>query len=119
LCESFFPFLRSILTVKTQNRTRTQKKGIRIKINTKWSRDSSVGVPTAYGLGVRVPVGARIFSSPRRPDRSWGPPSLLSNGHRGLFPRRLCGQGGKLITHLQLVPRSRMVELYLHSPMSS
>jgi hypothetical protein len=39
------------------------------------------------GVGVRVPVGSRIFSSPRRPDRLSGPPSLLSNGYRWLFPR--------------------------------
>jgi hypothetical protein len=27
------------------------------------------------GVEVRVPVGSRIFSSPHRPDRFWGPPS--------------------------------------------
>jgi hypothetical protein len=48
-------------------------------------RDSTAGIATGYGLdgrefGVRVPVGARILSSPRRPD--W----LLSNGCRVLFP---------------------------------
>jgi hypothetical protein len=31
------------------------------------------------GVGVRVPVGSRIFSSPGRPEQLWGPPSLLSN----------------------------------------
>jgi hypothetical protein len=49
------------------------------------SYDSVVGIATGYGLddrgiGVRVPVGARIFSSPCRPDRLWGPPSLLFPG---------------------------------------
>jgi hypothetical protein len=49
------------------------------------SRDSSVGIATGYGLdnggvGVRVPVGPRIFSSPRRPDGFWGPNSLLLYG---------------------------------------
>jgi hypothetical protein len=42
-------------------------------------RDSVTGIATGYGLddrgvGVRVPVGSRIFSSPSRPDRLWPSP---------------------------------------------
>jgi hypothetical protein len=52
------------------------------------SRDSAVVIATSYGLddwgvGVRVLVESRIFSSPNRSDRLWGPPNLLSNGYRG------------------------------------
>jgi hypothetical protein len=55
------------------------------------SRGSAVGIATGYGLydwvvGVRVSVGSRIFSSPRRPDRLWGPPSLLIQRVLGALP---------------------------------
>jgi hypothetical protein len=36
--------------------------------------------PYSDWLGVRVPVGSRMFCSPRRPDQIWDLPSLLSNG---------------------------------------
>jgi hypothetical protein len=32
-------------------------------------------------------LGAIFFSSPQRPDRLWGPPSLLYNGYRKFIPR--------------------------------
>jgi hypothetical protein len=55
------------------------------------SRYSAVGIVTGYwlddrGVGVRVPVGPRIFTFPCRSDGLWGPPNLLYNGHQGLFP---------------------------------
>jgi hypothetical protein len=64
------------------------------------SLDSAVGIATSYGLdergvGVRVPVVSRIVSSPRRPGRLCGPPTLLSNGYLGLFPRGVKRQGRK------------------------
>jgi hypothetical protein len=78
------------------------------------SRDGSVGIAADYRLDDRgwIPdKGKRFFSTPQRPDGHWCPPSLLSNRYRGQSGRRV-----KLIIHLHLVPRSRMVELYLHSP---
>jgi hypothetical protein len=61
-----------------------------LNVYSPWSRNSSVSIATGYGLddrgvGFRVPVGSRIFSSTRRPDRFWGPPNLLSNWYRGFF----------------------------------
>jgi hypothetical protein len=55
------------------------------------SRDSAVGIATGYGLddrgvGVRVPVGSRSFSSPRRPDRSAAHPASYPMCTRGFFP---------------------------------
>jgi hypothetical protein len=47
------------------------------------SRDASVGIVTGYRLDGRGSIPGRgkiFFSSPQRPDRLLGPPSLLSNG---------------------------------------
>jgi len=35
--------------------------------------------------GVQIPVGKELFSSPKRPDRIWGPPSLLKNWNPVFF----------------------------------
>jgi hypothetical protein len=79
-------------------------------------RDSVVGTATGYGVddrgvGVRVPVGSRIFS-PHRPDRLWAPPSLLSNGYPGVKRQ------GREADH-SLVPRSRKcgsIDPFPHTP---
>jgi hypothetical protein len=48
--------------------------------NCSWKNTSTYVSLDDQGVGVRVPVGARIFTSPCRPDRLWVPPNLLSNG---------------------------------------
>jgi hypothetical protein len=53
--------------------------------------------------------GKRFFSSPQHP-------ASYPMGTRGSLLRKKCGCGMKLTTHLHLMLRSRMVELYLHSP---
>ena len=36
--------------------------------------------------GIRIPVGETFFSSPKRTDRLWGPPTVVFNGYQGSFP---------------------------------
>jgi hypothetical protein len=53
-------------------------------------RDSVVGIATGYGLDdrgvrVRVPVGSRIFSCPRRPDQLWDHPASYPVGTGVIF----------------------------------
>jgi len=47
---------------------------------------SSVGIATRYGLGGLEIESRRGEIFRTRPDRLWGPPSLLYNGYR-VFPR--------------------------------
>jgi hypothetical protein len=49
--------------------------------------EAGVGIATGCELeGPGLIFGsARFFSSSQRPDRLWGPPSLLTNGYRVFF----------------------------------
>jgi hypothetical protein len=82
---------------------------------TRYILDSSVSIAMGYGLdgqGLIPGRSKRFVSTPQHPR---GPPSLLSNGYRGPFPQGWSNQGVKPTTHLHLLLRSRMVELYFHS----
>jgi hypothetical protein len=86
------------------------------------SRDSSVGVATDYGLddrrvGVRVPVGSRIFSTSSRP--ALGPTQPPVQWVLGALSPGVKRQGRET-DHLQLVPRSRKcgsIHPLLHTPL--
>jgi hypothetical protein len=54
---------------------------------------------TPNGLGFRS--RQKQVTSPKCPDRPWGPPS----GYRGLLAQEQSGQEVKLTTHVYLVPR--------------
>jgi hypothetical protein len=84
------------------------------------SRGGAVDIATGYGLdsrevGVRAPVGERIFSSPWLPYRLWGPPSLLSKGYQGPFHGgNAAGAWSWLLTSNSRRGQQYM-DLYIHS----
>jgi hypothetical protein len=77
--------------------------------------DTAVGIATRYGLdgaGIESRWGRNF---PHRPNRPWGPPSLLHNGYR-VFLGVESGQGVTLTPHILLVTRpkkqSRAIPLF-------
>ena len=79
-------------------------------------RESAVGVATRYGLeglGIESRWGGEIIRI--RPDRPWGPPSLLYDGYR-VFPGGQIGRGVALTTHPHLVPRLKEEYSYTSAP---
>jgi hypothetical protein len=66
-----------------------------------------------WGVGVWVSVGAAFFSSPCRPDRLWGPPSLLSSGYWGYFLR--LKQPGREAAHSNAEIKNTWLYIYIHS----
>ena len=77
--------------------------------------DSVLGITTGYcrRSGDRIPVEAKFFRT--RPDRPWGPPSLLYDGYR-VFPRIKRPGRGVNHPHLSRVQVKERVEVYCYAP---
>jgi len=69
-------------------------------------------VKNTWTVRNRIPVETRFFA---RPDRPWGPPSLLYNGCR-VFPGVRGGRGVGLTPTPSSAEVLERVELYLYSP---
>jgi hypothetical protein len=89
------------------------------------SQDSVVGIRTGYllddrGIGVQVPAVSKMYFFPRRPDRIWGPPSLLSNWYRGRGGFLGCRAAGAWSWPLisNYCRGQENLDLYIHSPIS-
>jgi hypothetical protein len=87
------------------------------------SQDSSVGTATGCqldgrGVGIRVPVGARSFSSPRCPHHFWRPSNLLSNGYQELFPWGKADWAWNWPLTFYKRQGQEYMDLYIHSPLS-
>jgi hypothetical protein len=64
----------------------------------------------------RYSRGKMFFSTPQRLDRALGPTQSPIEWIPGPLSQGYSGRHVKLTTHLYLVPRSRIMELHLHSP---
>ena len=78
-------------------------------------QNSVVGIAMGWTVQGSNPAGGEIFRT--RPDRPWGPPSLLYSGYRVCFPEvKRPGLGVNHQPPFSVEVKER-VELYLYSPL--
>jgi hypothetical protein len=86
---------------------------------TELSRDTSVSIKTRQLVGrpwTNVQQDWHFFSSPPRPDRLWGPPSLLSNGYQGLFSPGVNWLGNEAVYSPASSPEVKNARSYTSTP---
>jgi hypothetical protein len=71
---------------------------------------------TGRRTGFWFPVGSRDFLFSTECRKALGPTWCPTHWVPEVFCPGKTGRGAELTTHLHLVPRSRMLELHLHSP---
>jgi len=102
---------------KPKNYTQKQTASVKSRADSVAGRDSSVGTATHYDLdgpGIEFRGGGgEIFRI--RPDRPWGPPSLLYNGYRVSFPGVKRPGRGVDHPHPSRAEVKERVELYIYS----
>jgi hypothetical protein len=103
---------RNIAELHHKKSTNKQKGNLSVYRNAGYITHS-VGRVAGNGLGdgVRFPAGLRHFSLFHRVKTGSG----VHLASHPMGTRNKGGEGVKLTAHVHLVPRSRMVELYLHS----
>jgi hypothetical protein len=87
-------------------------------LNEYLSRDSSVGIAMGYGLDDRgsIPGRSKFFCTPQHPDRLGARLASYPTATVSLYLGvNRPGREADHLTYLHLVPKSRMMELYVNS----
>jgi hypothetical protein len=119
-----FGFIKMLGTSWVAAQLADSQEGAKLRMQvSKYSQrqESAVGLATGYGLddrgvGARVLIGSRIVCSPRRPDRLWGPPNLLSNVYLGLLPRVLKRMGHEADHSFPASAEFKKTWIYMSTP---
>jgi hypothetical protein len=88
---------------------------------TPWPQRGAAGIAIGYGLdiqrvGVRIRIEPKFFSSQRRPDRFWGPLSLLANSYRVPLSHGVKRQRREAVYSPPVSTEVKNTWIYIHFP---
>jgi hypothetical protein len=102
-------------TVKFCAASRLVNRNLHLSLHMDKRREAGQLWDTGWTVGVRFPAEARDFHLLHNVQTGAGAHPAFSPMCTGVLFAGESGRGLKVTTHLHLVPRSRMVELYLNS----